>query len=43
MFAIDCFGFFWRLFGDFNPKGEKLEPKKAMREHRKEKIKKGGE
>jgi hypothetical protein len=29
-------------FGDFIPKGEKLEPKQAMHEHRKEKIKKGG-
>jgi hypothetical protein len=44
MFAIDLFGFF---SGDFLEilfeRGEKLEPKQAMREHRKEKIKKGGE
>jgi hypothetical protein len=48
MFAIDLFGFF---FGDlletfwrfYSKGGEKLEPKQAMREHKKEKIKKGGE
>jgi hypothetical protein len=30
---------FWTLFGEFIPKGEKLEPKQAMCAHRKEKTK----